>query len=62
MYKRQVLSFSGTFCAVEGDPQACKLLSEAIAQIGGDPQACLLYKSDVADERSSVALGGGRVI
>ena len=28
----------------------------------GDPDACLLYTSDAADERSSVDLGGRRII
>ena len=28
----------------------------------GDPLACLLYTSDAADERSSVDLGGRRII
>ena len=29
---------------------------------GGDVEACLLYTSDAADERSSVDLGGRRII
>ena len=29
---------------------------------GDDPQRCLLYTSDAADERSSVDLGGRRII
>ena len=29
---------------------------------GGDIQVCLLYTSDAADERSSVDLGGRRII
>ena len=31
-------------------------------QIGLIPKACLLYTSDAADERSSVDLGGRRII
>ena len=29
---------------------------------GGQPGSCLLYTSDAADERSSVDLGGRRII
>lgn len=34
-----VESFPGTFCAVEGDPQACAVLSEAVHRCGGIPFA-----------------------
>ena len=37
-----------------GDPQG--------VQDGADRKACLLYTSDAADERSSVDLGGRRII
>ena len=39
-------------------PAADVLLSETLAQSYG----CLLYTSDAADERSSVDLGGRRII
>ena len=32
------------------------------AMLFGDAKACLLYTSDAADERSSVDLGGRRII
>jgi predicted short-subunit dehydrogenase-like oxidoreductase (DUF2520 family) len=31
---RAVESFAGTFCALEGDPQACDLLGDALARVG----------------------------
>mgnify|MGYP003381667629 CR=1 FL=1 len=31
-------------------------------QVSADPNVCLLYTSDAADERSSVDLGGRRII
>src|SRR5678816_796117 len=34
----------------------------SIAQIGSSIYSCLLYTSDAADERSSVDLGGRRII
>ena len=33
-----------------------------LADRRADPQICLLYTSDAADERSSVDLGGRRII
>ena len=33
-----------------------------VLQNFGDPMHCLLYTSDAADERSSVDLGGRRII
>ena len=38
-------------------PGAVKLV-----ELGGQLRACLLYTSDAADERSSVDLGGRRII
>ena len=40
-------------------PTGCALLAYAPARL---PRACLLYTSDAADERSSVDLGGRRII
>ena len=34
----------------------------AVFPLGGVLWVCLLYTSDAADERSSVDLGGGRII
>ena len=39
---------------------ALEWVRDNIANFGGDP--CLLYTSDAADERSSVDLGGRRII
>ena len=38
------------------------LRRRAIGPLRGRPQRCLLYTSDAADERSSVDLGGRRII
>ena len=50
-----------------GDPlQALTLVKEALRALIihelGQSYACLLYTSDAADERSSVDLGGRRII
>ena len=42
-------------------------VARRLADVGGalrdaEPRACLLYTSDAADERSSVDLGGRRII
>ena len=62
MYKRQYLNLDEVIRIVrtEDEPKAALIarfqLSEAQAE------ACLLYTSDAADERSSVDLGGRRII
>ena len=38
------------------------MLIENVTEQDGRHQACLLYTSDAADERSSVDLGGRRII
>ena len=62
VYKRQLLGFK----RLEG-----RLVLDRLAAAHGDPQfdlgvglscCCLLYTSDAADERSSVDLGGRRII
>ena len=42
------------FCRGEGDPEHLELVAL--------PEPCLLYTSDAADERSSVDLGGRRIL
>ena len=37
-------------------------VSRILEEFGLDPKTCLLYTSDAADERSSVDLGGRRII
>ena len=45
----------------DGPPEA--LTTETLTEIYGEEDwACLLYTSDAADERSSVDLGGRRII
>ena len=39
-----------------------KLTFELMRSLGVEIQTCLLYTSDAADERSSVDLGGRRII
>ena len=62
VYKRQLQDF--LVAAAEGDldPEQQRALE---AYLEGHPAArndCLLYTSDAADERSSVDLGGRRII
>ena len=54
---------------VRWEPQARHLLALEVRErlevrpgLGDDPHPCLLYTSDAADERSSVDLGGRRII
>ena len=62
VYKRQVLN---EFCGREACSRAFILPAcaqkEVRRQVSASP-ACLLYTSDAADERSSVDLGGRRII
>ena len=49
----------------EGKGKAVDFLAEHVdyvARFNGGNNACLLYTSDAADERSSVDLGGRRII
>ena len=62
VYKRQELALSGAAA-----PAAQWLCGCRVGSFGQQPQgavlhACLLYTSDAADERSSVDLGGRRII
>ena len=41
---------------------AAEEVAEVVRQLGGGAEGCLLYTSDAADERSSVDLGGRRII
>ena len=45
----------------DASPEVRALALEAIVS-GTEPGSCLLYTSDAADERSSVDLGGRRII
>src|SRR5678815_5053076 len=44
------------------DPEKSTLSFKDIDIVKGDTDSCLLYTSDAADERSSVDLGGRRII
>ena len=62
VYKRQDLAstrcgFDPARCHRGGTPAACGSFTPR-----GDHHVCLLYTSDAADERSSVDLGGRRII
>ena len=48
--------------AVEIDRVSGRILKALYAPGGADVRICLLYTSDAADERSSVDLGGRRII
>ena len=55
---------AGSFAVnhTHGLDAALATLSEIVGQQIGDFAGCLLYTSDAADERSSVDLGGRRII
>ena len=44
------------------DHVLCQIRANARALLSAERSACLLYTSDAADERSSVDLGGRRII
>ena len=66
MYKRQAQLprrlHAGLILNGALDGQAARQIRHVEAGIVGIPQGCLLYTSDAADERSSVDLGGRRII
>ena len=50
---------------IDDDLDMCQLLSQFLQRKGFETETahtCLLYTSDAADERSSVDLGGRRII
>ena len=62
MYKRQV---SARIARIDIEAQLhaithCRIITDA--ESAGPFRRCLLYTSDAADERSSVDLGGRRII
>mgnify|MGYP003381642805 CR=1 FL=1 len=62
VYKRQVRDRSGRRCdGSRGDNSGWGDATSASPERGG-VYPCLLYTSDAADERSSVDLGGRRII
>ena len=62
VYKRQAedLLMSDTAAAATDDEEVEEQAEQALSTV--DSEFCLLYTSDAADERSSVDLGGRRII
>ena len=55
------VGFRSTLLRKPVDTTEVELLA-LVAQLNADAEVCLLYTSDAADERSSVDLGGRRII
>ena len=62
VYKRQVCAVLPRRTRADAGPQARLRPRRPAEPWQGDPYPCLLYTSDAADERSSVDLGGRRII
>ena len=62
VYKRQQQPDLGGEPVLEPQLEHRQLLDERAPTLLAQPRACLLYTSDAADERSSVDLGGRRII
>ena len=62
MYKRQVRSEEQIVYQAFSTPIDIAHLAVRLAAITDQDTVCLLYTSDAADERSSVDLGGRRII
>ena len=62
VYKRQCWVKSGGAYGVVGRVSSKEQPSSVLRTLTTPPCACLLYTSDAADERSSVDLGGRRII
>ena len=62
VYKRQALNYVGTPTKPENAEFGMANHSCGVSESGDGVWSCLLYTSDAADERSSVDLGGRRII
>ena len=62
MYKRQALANKRFFTRSADHPPGNGGADGIKCDTNGNVWACLLYTSDAADERSSVDLGGRRII
>ena len=62
VYKRQVLYLPLLLLCLPGTTSAQLSTSSTDDVLAALPSSCLLYTSDAADERSSVDLGGRRII
>ena len=62
VYKRQVMRFVAKKVAMEEKYNTSISKAQLPDILGPERYDCLLYTSDAADERSSVDLGGRRII
>ena len=62
VYKRQADATAGWDGRFEGEPQPSDVYVWTVEISDVRAEGCLLYTSDAADERSSVDLGGRRII
>ena len=62
VYKRQGTGSAHEAAALRDDGGFDEARTRAVAGTETQSQTCLLYTSDAADERSSVDLGGRRII
>ena len=62
VYKRQVYNFVDMLSHARTEMEVLKELASDEAAYRSLTMSCLLYTSDAADERSSVDLGGRRII
>ena len=62
VYKRQVHTRFASFAQAHSLRMLVLLATLLVSSIAAMAQTCLLYTSDAADERSSVDLGGRRII
>ena len=62
VYKRQAMAGRPKVGFMEFDGARSVLISIRRMPLVATPSTCLLYTSDAADERSSVDLGGRRII
>ena len=62
VYKRQVLAGLDVGAEVAAPVGQCGEPGVEVAVVAGLHAPCLLYTSDAADERSSVDLGGRRIL
>ena len=62
VYKRQVVTHAGASNAGAFDVVLSDPIPAGFNVTSGPTNTCLLYTSDAADERSSVDLGGRRII
>ena len=62
VYKRQLFTVGYGHAPARRSSEPGAYLGLALAAVGERESSCLLYTSDAADERSSVDLGGRRII